>query len=803
MKYYWFFSLSLLFISYSLAQECTLSLSGKVSDTHDQSPLAFAIVKLVENQQYQEADIDGNYSFESLCPGNYTLEVSHASCNPIVKQLSLTKSQTLNFKLEHHIDQLNEIMLKAKLYERPNSTSLVKSVGKVEINKNSNLNFGELLGQLNGVSTLNTGAAISKPIIQGMHSSRVLVINNNVRMQDQQWGVDHAPNIDPNSAANIQVIRGASALRYGGDAVGGVIITTPQKAPVKDTLFGNSIFNFNSNGRGGGVTTSLLKSTSTGWYVKAQATAKRRGDLSAPNYTLSNTGMNENNFSIGFGLNKIDAGFNVYYSLFSTEIGILRASHIGNARDLANAINNSVPSFIAPFGYSINSPKQDVNHHLVKVDYFKKIKSFGELQIQYAYQNNRRKEFDVRRGNRSDRAALDLLLETHQLQSDLNIKTPESSQLNLGFELAYQDHFANPETGVRRLIPDYELFSAGAYITFQQELKDNLLFDTGLRYDYTNIDALKFYRTSRWDERGYQDDFSSIIIEDFGTQLLTNPSFQYHNISASLGLSYTFNSVSKLISNLSLATRNPNPSELFSDGLHHSTANIELGDLRLQQEKSYKLNASLVNQWSRFTLEINPYINQIYDFMTLEPNGIETTIRGAFPVFEYRQTQAFFAGLDTDFTYQINDAVQLKSQLSYTYAEDTNLNRPIIDIPPINTRTEFSYQIPKWNNLALKAVHEYVGKQNRFPDLDFSTPILNPETGELEETIIGISESPGAFQLVHLGLEMPFKFKHLDARVAFNVQNVFDVTYRNYLNRQRYYADELGRNYQLQIQLNY
>lgn len=803
MKNILFLSLFGLLTFSTNAQDCQLELSGKVIDLHDNSPLAFAIVTVVETQQVTEANREGYYSIKGLCAGHYTLQVTHVACETIEQKIQLKGNTTYNFQLEHHIDELNEVLLTSNVYQEKKEVHISKILQKSAIDRSSHLNFGDMLSQLNGVSTLHTGASISKPIIQGMHSARVLVINNNVRMQDQQWGVDHAPNIDPTSSAYLEVIKGASALRYGGDAVGGVIVSTPQKAPIKDTLFGKSILNLNSNGMGGGITTSLLKSTQKGWYVKTHASSKRLGDLHTPDYVLSNTGSLENNFSIGFGLNKIKNGFNAYYSLFSTELGILRASHIGNVRDLVNAINRQQPSFIEDFTYRINSPRQEVQHHLFKLDYFTIIDNLGKLETQYAFQFNHRKEYDVRRGNRSDRAALDLELTTHQWINNLSMDNLGSLQVNVGTELSYQNHFANPETGVRRLIPDYDLFSAAGYVTAKYPVHQNLLLDAGARYDYTYIDALKFYRTSRWEERGYQNDFSSIIVEDLGTQLLTNPVFHYHNFSASMGAAYTINPNTKLTTQVSLATRNPNPSELFSDGLHHSTATIELGDLRLQQEKAYKLNVALAKEFSNFNFEINPYISLIADFMTLEPNGIETTIRGAFPVFEYRQTQALVGGVDMDFSYQVAPQTQLHAQFSYTYADDTKLDRPIIDIPPVNTRTVLTHTLERWKNLRLNLTHEWVAKQNRFPDLDFTTPVLNPELGELEQTEVNISESPDAFQLVHVGMEMPLQWNQMDLRIAINVHNVFDTSYRNYLNRQRFYADEVGRNFQLQIQLNY
>ena len=56
--------------------------------------------------------------------------------------------------------------------------------------------------------------------VNGMFGNRVPIINNNVRMQDQEWGTEHAPNFDINAAGKITVIKGASGLQYGGDAGG-------------------------------------------------------------------------------------------------------------------------------------------------------------------------------------------------------------------------------------------------------------------------------------------------------------------------------------------------------------------------------------------------------------------------------------------------------------------------------------------------------------------------------------------------------------------------------------------------------
>lgn len=66
-----------------------------------------------------------------------------------------------------------------------------------------------------------------------MYGSRVAILNNGVKMAEQEWGVEHAPNIDINNYQHIDVVKGASALKFGGDAIGGVVLLEPAIYPKK------------------------------------------------------------------------------------------------------------------------------------------------------------------------------------------------------------------------------------------------------------------------------------------------------------------------------------------------------------------------------------------------------------------------------------------------------------------------------------------------------------------------------------------------------------------------------------------
>jgi iron complex outermembrane receptor protein len=75
---------------------------------------------------------------------------------------------------------------------------------------------------------------------------------------------------------------------------------------------------------------------------------------------------------------------------------------------------------------------------------------------------------------------------------------------------------------------------------------------------------------------------------------------------------------------------------------------------------------------------------------------------------------------------------------------------------------------------------------------------------ELMPVLVDISTPPPGYQLLHFYSEMSFKtFGKTNATVAFSVQNILNTTYRDYLNRQRFFADEMGRNFQIQLKFNY
>ena len=785
------------------AQKCTFSFKGNITDFHDNSSLAGASVHIVNLNKFTSSNLDGNFEFDNLCSGVITLEIKHLACETQKITFNLTKDTFKSITLEHHLEELAEILVKAD--NKTEATSIEQTLSKKEVEAYADKSLGDALKSLSGVSSLNTGNSIVKPMIHGLHSSRLLIINNNVRQFDQEWGAEHAPNIDINVGGRIKVIKGANTLIYGSDAIGGLILIRPDNYTRKDTLFGGTSTALNTNGWGGNINSEIVKTYQSGYYAKAQASYKMFGDFEAADYNLSNSGIKSMNASGRFGYKSFEKGFDAYYSYVNNTIGIIRAAHVGNVNDLIRAINRKEPSFIDDFSYAIDNPKQAISHHLGKIEAYKRFKGLGKLTLRYDFQVNRRKEFDRRRASFEDAPAADFRLFTTSIQPNLKIDAIDNFVLNTGFLLRYQQNDSANESVTRisiPLIPDYDKYEAGIYTTGNYKLNLNTTISAGFRYDFSRIEAEKKYKVFDWEENNYDElfpEFSSGVIDNF--EIYTSPKFNFHNISASLGLTSSFGNNFDFLFNYGLASRMPNASELFSNGLHHSAARIETGSLLLNKEIANKFVTSIERKNQNFGFSISPYYNHIKDFIQLIPAGEAlTTIRGAFIEWKYNQVDAQIFGVDIDLNNKLSDKFMYKGSLSLLRGDNLTEDTALINMPSTNFSNSIVYNNKKLNQLSIGITQYTELKQNRFPDYNFFTfnPILQ------EDVYVDISSAPSAFTLFHFNSSANFKISSTSSlNVAFNVENLFNISYRNYLNRLRYFADEVGRNFNIKLKFNY
>ncbi|WP_076446789.1 TonB-dependent receptor [Chryseobacterium sp. RU37D] len=790
------YSLMLIFCGFAFTNaQKAYAVEGTVQDFHDKTILENAIVKIGDFTT--KADNKGKFFFDKIPSGKYILIAKHPDCNDYTESILVNQDLHLMIILEHHVQDIETVTIHGS--HKSNGSLIIKMLDKSEIERNSTDNLGNLLSKISGVAILKTGNNISKPIIHGLYGSRISILNNGVKLAEQEWGVEHAPNVDINNFQHIDVIKGASALKYGSGAIGGVVVMEPEVFPKKDTIKGSINLSGISNGKGLGLEADIAKIWKNGWAVKTGGSIKKLGDQHTPDYNLMNTGMDFSSFNFTVQNNTYEKGISFDYYLTNQNIGIYRGSHVGNNEDFYNAIISNIPAYTGSFTYDINNPRQVIEHHIAKVSAFKRFENIGKLSATYSYQYNHRKEYDIRRGDLADTPSLDLELMTHQFNINDLLERGKWS-LETGIDASFQNNYSDPETKARRLIPNYDKYSAGIYSVFKYKISHDFNAEGGMRYDFNRYDVTKWYDKSDW-ENLYANSYSEFYVRANQNRVLTRPKLNYENISFNAGLEYRPNANFDVKFNYAKVGRTPNIAELFSDGLHHSAAVIEIGDLGLKNEQGHQFNLTVdtkFNVLKGLNISVNPYFFITKNFINEVPTGIQNTIRGVFPVWSYQQIDAKMYGIDLDVSWRLTDNLTYVGKGSYVYGQDDTHNVPLILMMPPNFSNALQFNKENWNHFYFTLENQTFLRQNRFPVYNATIPVY-VDGNEVDKTV-DFSTPPSGYSLwnIQAGINIS---KNLSAGLIVN--NLFDVSYRDYLNRMRFFADEAGRNFVLNFRYRF
>ncbi len=757
------------------AQHCHFALHGYIREASNNEVLPYASIFVKEANRGAMTDASGYFSIADLCENtSYTVEVSHVECAHFTQIVRVTENTTVDFKLEHN-NALNEVVIMEKAVALA-PTQAQSNVGYADLEASKGINLGETLKRLPGVTTLNAGATISKPVIQGLHSNRIAIVTNNVVLEGQQWGSEHAPEVDPFTADKVSVVKGAAGVRYGVGAMGGAILIEPAPLREKEGIGGWLSLGGFSNGRGG------VSSGAADWHLpgrsltfRLQGTAKHSGNLRAPDYYLGNTGVSELNFSAMAGWKTARWQHEIGLTRFDQKLGILRAAHISDTTTFGLAIRSDVPlNNVDAFSWKINRPYQLIQHNMLKYKAVFHVSDKWKFTQQYSWQYNYRREFD---GHPPKSDPLDLLKKnqlsfriwTNTLDLALEHLPIHHWQGGVGVQGTHQLNYV----GQGGLIPDY--LTLGAAVWAMERWRRYPIpweFEIGARYDY------------RW---------SHVTSLGNGSRNIDDV-LSFGNASGTLGGIYRVNNAMKISLNSGLAWRPPHVNELYAEGVHHGSATYERGRSDLVPEQAW--NTNLTWQWqprrTEFTLTL--YRNQIQNFMYLKPQqqGIQT-IRGTFPLYTFEQSNAVLQGFDGNMSVPVSKHWSVEGRVSLLRgfrasngsetANDTNKWLPLMP------SDRFQYGL-KWtlgpkkdaeasrSETFIRLLAMTVLRQSRFPEGLFKAP-------------------PPTFSTLSLdaGHSFPLGGKSgKSIEVGLTMQNMTNVRYREYLNFFRYYADEPGVN---------
>lgn len=754
-------------VTSSMAQ----TVSGRVT-TPDNQPLELVQVVVVGLDRGTVSGPDGRWLLDKLPLGTLRLEFHFVGFRTASRLVDVVAGETtVNVVMTESRVDLEETIITAEgqaeaMLKR--STRSVSILAPEDLDRSRGQTLGAMLAELPGVSVLSTGPSIAKPVIRGLHSQRLVVVNAGVQQEGQQWGGEHAPEIDPFSAGSVEVIRGAASVEYGVGAIGGVIRIEPEDLPYGEDIAADLALNAFSNNRHGAASVSLFSGLGTRWAWRVRTSARKAGDSRTPDYIIGNSGFQEFDAAGTIGYHSARAGFRLHVSHFGTTLGLFSGAHIGNFDDLLRAIERGHPAVDYAFTYDIQAPKQRISHDAISLNGHVRLPSGDWLDAQLGFQSNRRSEFDAHRrfGDPDKDPAFSLDLQTSSAEISLRQRPRGSVIGKSGVSLSTQGNH-NGESGF--LIPNFRATTVGVFV-YEMVVLDTWTFDAGIRYDH------------RWLRAWPREQLSS------GPFVQHNAT--YGNVSAIVGVIWQLTDTWSLSSNLGQAWRPPGVNELFNYGVHHGTAQFETGNPDLDVEQSWNLDVTVRHVSDRVSAELSAFRNRmdgyIYLFPDLEPR---VTIRGTFPAFHYAQTDALLRGLDGWAQVRLLD--QLHAHVSSSIVRGTDLasNAPLVDMPGDRIRGGLEWEPGILSRpdfpTALHVDVILVKKQDRVPEnVDYAPP-------------------PPGYSLVNAGLSGQYVFGSTPLSWSLDVNNLFNTSYRDYMSRFRYFIDDPGRNLSLRVQLTF
>lgn len=765
------------------------TITGHITNSKTGEPLQGASIHFPDLKMGGTTNAAGIYTLQNVPKGKYLMEISFLGFTSVLETVETTGNVQKDFALTPSFVEAEAVIVTGvsaatSVRRTPIPVSIVK---KEELLRGSSTNLIDALAKQPGISQISTGPGISKPVIRGLGYNRVVVVNDGIRQEGQQWGDEHGIEIDEYNVSKAEILKGPASLMYGSDAIAGVInfisVVPVSEGTVKGNLFGT----YQTNNRQQGYHADLGGNHDGfiwGLYgsYKAAADYKNKYD----GYVL-NSKYNEKDFGANIGLNKAWGYSHLLVTNFDQHPGLVegtRDSATGLFLKLVN--NNGIEDETLATDADFKStnpeiPRQRIQHFKLTTD-----NSFNlgknRLTLAAGYQRNQRQEF----GNvvEPDEKGLyfDLKTINYNLQYHFHEKT--SWKTSIGINGMRQ---TNQNNGVEFLIPAYSLFDIGGFI-YTQKRWDKLTLSGGARFDTRHIDSKS--------------------LTDNGETKFAAFSKNFSNTSASAGLSYEASKTVTLKLNVAKGFRAPSIPELASNGAHEGTVRYEYGEQNLKSESSLQIDGGLELTTEHVTLSANVFYNWVSNFIYYRKliaaaggDSILTKDGTDFLAFRFNQSYARLYGVEANLDIHPHplDWLHIENTFSYvrgvlSQVQDGSSNLPFI--PAAHFINEIKAEFLK-KGKTFRHVYAKLELDNTFAQNNAFTG-FNTETPTPSYSLLNAG----------FGGDIVNKGKHLFS-LFFTANNLTDVAYQSHLSRLKY-ADvnnvtgrqgvfNMGRNFSVKV----
>ena len=764
-----------------------VTLSGKITDGKTGEPLSGASVYFADDKIGTSADADGKYVLTNIPSGHHVIEVSHTGYATLVEHIEINSDMERDFKLSSIVVENRGVIITGV----SGATSIrktpipVTSIRKTALLQSSSTNIIDALSHVPGVTQLSTGPAVSKPFIRGLGYNRVVVVNEGVRQEGQQWGDEHGVEIDELSVGRVEVLKGPASLMYGSDALAGVINFITNTPVAAGTMKGNVLSNYQSN-NGLFALNGSIAANNNGLNWNLYGTYKSAGDYKNKyDGKVLNSRFNEKNFGGYIGINKSWGYTHLIFSRFDQRLGLVEGDR-----------DNATGKFILFAGSSLERiatdtdldsrdlfvPQQRVQHNKFIIDNNFAIKK-GRLKINLGFQNNLRQEF----GNPEDPSEKELFFDLKTINYNVQWQLPEMKEWHttIGVNGMRQ---SNQNKGAEVLIPEYSIFDIGGFIYVQRIFKKATL-SGGIRFDNRSVDSKEFFEGIDQKFAAFKKSFS--------------------NVSGSTGISFEPSETITLKANIARGFRAPTLAELASNGAHEGTNRYEYGDQHLKSETSLQLDGGMNVDNEHLSLGLSAFYNRMNNFIFYRK--LESVFGGDslvnvdgddIPAFRFEQQNARLAGLEAmiDIHPHPLDWLHFENTVSFVRgrfdnAIDGSDNLPLIPAARLvsELRGDFKKAGKLFANLYAKIEADKTFSQKK------------PFTGYDTETT-----TPGYTLLnVGFGSDITGSNKKILFSLHFAITNIGNTAYQSHLSRLKYAAENMvtgrigvfntGRNFSVKL----
>lgn len=769
-------SIGIGFTTVAAAQQFTLT--GKVLDKSTGKALPGASVYLPEIKKGTIANKEGVFTL-NIEAGAHVLEISYVGYATDVENIRLQNNLEKNFYLNSSVLEGGNVIVTSFL--RATSTrrtpTPVTIIKKDELFRGVSSNLIDALSKVPGVSQISTGPAISKPIIRGLGYNRVVVMNDGIRQEGQQWGDEHGIEIDEYNVSRTEVLKVPASLIYGSDALAGVINIISNVPVSEGVIKGNVFSNYQTNNRLMGNHFDL-SGNNKGFIWGVNYSAKNAGDFKNKyDGNVFNSRFLERNGGGYIGIEKNWGYTQLSFSNFYQNLGVVEGD-----RDEAGSfvmmkdVNGQVEAMIVDAAeekrFTPRAPMQKIQHTKYTLDNNIKIGN-DRLKATFGVQQNQRMEF----GNVLDLEEKELFFDLKTFNYAVQYLQAEKNNWKNTFGVNGMRQ-TNTNRGEEALVPNYTSFDIGAFY-YTQKRTDKTSWSGGLRYDQKYMN--------------YINPAQFVCPPGMACPALYNPiesNKQFNNISGAIGVAHDVNDQLTLKFNIARGFRAPNMAELASYGAHEGTNRFEYGNELLRSEKSLQFDAAV--EWSNEHMSIagNVFYNTVKDYIFYQKlnavAGGDSIIMDyahddageELYAFAFRQKDAHLYGAEfnVDFHPHPLDWLHVENSVSlirgqFKDALDGSKNLP--GIPSARWLSEVRIELFKKSKLI----------KNSFINLQLDNVFAqnNPFTGYNTET-----QTP-AYTLLNIGYSTQIQHRN---KTLFSVslvgQNLADVAYQHHLNRLKY-----------------